>query len=159
MIKLLPVNSVPRKITKNSLQPFLDEFMEGEAEIVQILFGEKDYKSAKVCMGVWGVAVKRSKYPIKVTMRGDKVFLVKILEPFKTTDYMFSSKSEAESFLDNLRKVIEDYGYASVTDLCDLLGLTSEYSDTKQGWMDLSDVIISKVNGLYRVVLPKPQKV
>ena len=77
-MKLIPVESVPKRRSRHHLQDLIQEFVNGDAKVVKIDFGVYDYKSSKVCRSCLGVAVKKSGYHIKVSLREGEVFLSKI---------------------------------------------------------------------------------
>lgn len=77
-MNLIPVESVPQTKPYHRLQDLIEEFVKGDADIVRVDFSESDYKSATVARSCLGVAVKRSKYNIKVWLRGKQVFLSKV---------------------------------------------------------------------------------
>lgn len=77
-MKLIPVESVPKRRARHHLQDLIEEFVNGDAEIVRIDFNDHDYKSSKVCRSCLGVAAKQSGYRIKVSIRDGEVFLSKI---------------------------------------------------------------------------------
>ena len=65
------------------------------------------------------------------------------------------SRGEAEDVLSRLIDFTEDYGQATVADFYDLVGITSEYTDTKYGWVNLSTAVIRRTGPGYTVELPK----
>ena len=71
-------------------------------------------------------------------------------------DVQFDSKGEAEEVLDRLVEYIDDYGQATVADFYNLAGVTSDFTDQKYGWTNLSEAKSKRINGGYIVVLPKP---
>lgn len=78
-MKLTCVDELPKKKSwRCDIQAYIREFMESDGKIAKIDFNENDYKSPKVCYSVWKIAAKRSKRAVKVTMRGNDVYLVKI---------------------------------------------------------------------------------
>jgi hypothetical protein len=70
-------------------------------------------------------------------------------------DIILESRAEAEEVLDNLEDSIVQYGYASVADLYDLVGITHNYTDQKWGWWSLSTASITRVREGYLLNLPK----
>lgn len=76
-MKLMPVESVPKRRAKHRLQDLIEEFVNSDAKVVKIIFDEDDYKTPKVCRACLGVAVKKSGYSIKVSIRGNEVYLSK----------------------------------------------------------------------------------
>lgn len=76
-MKLVPVDQIPKISGYHRLQELIEEFVNGEAKIVKVDFGEDDYKSPTVCRACLAAAVKRSKHSVKVWRRGNEVFLSK----------------------------------------------------------------------------------
>lgn len=77
-MNLIPVESVPQRASYHRLQDLIEEFVNGNADVVRVDFGEKDYKSPQVARQCLGVAVKRSKRNVKVWLRGNQIFLSKV---------------------------------------------------------------------------------
>ena len=62
----------------HKLQELIEEFVNGDADIVKVEFGADDYKkSSTVCRSCLAVAIKRSGHMVKVWRRGDEIFLSK----------------------------------------------------------------------------------
>ena len=72
----------------------------------------------------------------------------------------FETRREANEVIGELKAIINDYGYATVADIYDLVGVNPSYKDNVYGWKDLDKAKVKrkKVKD-YRVVLPKPHKV
>ena len=70
-------------------------------------------------------------------------------------DIVLDSRGEAEEVLSHLVDLTIDYGMASVADLYDLVGITSNFTDNKYGWNDLSTATVSRVRDGYLIDLPK----
>lgn len=72
-------------------------------------------------------------------------------------EILLETRGEAEEVLSHLTDLCIDYGMASVSDLYDLVGVTSSFTDTKYGWTDLRDIRPPvRVRNGYRLELPKP---
>lgn len=71
-------------------------------------------------------------------------------------DIILESRGEAEEVLSHLVDLTEDYGMASVADLYDLVGVTSNFTDNKYGWDNLSSGRVIPVRGGYLLELPRP---
>lgn len=71
-------------------------------------------------------------------------------------DIILESRGEAEEVLSHLVDLTEDYGMASVADLYDLVGVTSNFTDNKYGWDNLSSGRVVPVRGGYLLELPRP---
>lgn len=70
-------------------------------------------------------------------------------------DIILESRGEAEEVLSHLVDLTEDYGMASVADLYELVGITSNFTDNKYGWTNLSSASVSRVRDGYLIDLPK----
>ena len=70
-------------------------------------------------------------------------------------DLVLDTRGEAEDVLERLVDQTVDYGRATVADLYDLVGVTSEFTDNKYGWTDLRDASVNRVHGGYLINLPK----
>lgn len=77
-MKLVPTDKIPEiKRNYNKLQEIIEEFVNGPYEVVKVQLNENEYKSFEVCVSVLRVAVKRSRYSVKVIKRGNDVYLSK----------------------------------------------------------------------------------
>jgi hypothetical protein len=70
-------------------------------------------------------------------------------------DIILSSRGEAEDVLDSLRELISQYDTATVADLYDLVGISSEFTDDKWGWSDLRSASVRAIRGGYLLNLPR----
>lgn len=73
-------------------------------------------------------------------------------------DIVFTTKQEAEDVLDSLKKLIEEYGVASVMDLYNLAGVRSVFTQDKYGWFELNDRVsgIVRIREGWLIKLPRP---
>jgi len=72
-------------------------------------------------------------------------------------EIVLETRGEAEDVLALLVDLTVDYGMASVADLYDAVGITSNFTDNKYGWVDLRMATVSRVRSGYLINLPKPQ--
>lgn len=72
-------------------------------------------------------------------------------------DLILETRGEAEEVLSALVDLTQDYDCASVADLYDLVGITSNFTDNKYGWTSLSNATVSRVKNGYLIDLPKPE--
>lgn len=72
-------------------------------------------------------------------------------------EIVLETRGEAEEVLSHLVDLTIDYGMASVADLYDLVGITSNFTDNKYGWTDLRNASVSRVRGGYLINLPRTQ--
>jgi hypothetical protein len=70
-------------------------------------------------------------------------------------DIILESRAEADEVRDSLIDLIEEYGQATVADLYDLVGISSNYTDDKWGWENLASSSISRIHEGYVLNLPK----
>ena len=70
-------------------------------------------------------------------------------------DIILESRGEAEEVISYLVDYTIDYGMATVADLYDLVGITSNFTDNKYGWVDLSSANVTRVRDGYLINLPK----
>lgn len=71
-------------------------------------------------------------------------------------EIMLESRGEAEQVIDTLYEIVREYNQATVSDLYQLVGITSAYTDQKYGWTDLRGANVQHVRGAYLLNLPKP---
>ena len=71
-------------------------------------------------------------------------------------DITLESRAEAEEVLARMDELISLYGHASVADLYDLIGVTSNYTDNNYGWTNLAKAGTERTyGGGYRLKLPR----
>lgn len=74
---------------------------------------------------------------------------------------IFANSEDAEKALEEMLELVNKYGYVTVSDLCDLAGVSCNYTDNKYGWNDLSRSYIKKRGGNddgYIIVIPSLAK-
>lgn len=71
-------------------------------------------------------------------------------------EILIENRGEAEEVIDRLIGLVDNYGTATVSDLYDLVGVTSDYTDQKWGWSDLALASVRGVRGGYILDLPRP---
>lgn len=73
------------------------------------------------------------------------------------SDVVLDSREEAISILDNLISQISQYGVATVRNLYELCGITSnDYMDQKWGWRNLDQADVRQYRGGWLLDLPAP---
>jgi hypothetical protein len=70
---------------------------------------------------------------------------------------IFDSRVRAEEILNQLVDLTIDGGAARVSDLYDLAGMPSSYTDNDYGWEDLHRASVDPVRGGYIINLPRPR--
>lgn len=74
----------------------------------------------------------------------------------KFDEIVLSSPQDAEAVRETMRKICDRYGYVTVSDYLELVGISSSFTDTKVGWSDLSKVEIVPVSDGFVLNLPEP---
>lgn len=73
-------------------------------------------------------------------------------------EIVLESRGEAEQVIDTLFEMISQYNQATVSDLYEMVGISSAYTDNKYGWTDLRGANVQHVRGGgYLLNLPKPE--
>jgi hypothetical protein len=72
-------------------------------------------------------------------------------------DIILATRMEAEEVIKRLDQLVDRYGSASVSDLYDLVGVSSEFTDGKWGWVDLRGADINRIRQGYLLDLPRPE--
>ena len=69
---------------------------------------------------------------------------------------VLESRGDAESVLDSMGEIIDQYGMVKVADLYDLVGMTGSYTDNNYGWTNISTAHVVRLNeGGYLIKLPR----
>lgn len=74
---------------------------------------------------------------------------------FNSEDYILANREEAQAVLDQLLDQVNDYGWTSLADFFDLVGIDSNYTDNNYGWTDLQFAKFVVVRGGYALRLPR----
>ena len=72
-------------------------------------------------------------------------------------EIVLETRGEAEEVLSHLVDLTIDYNQATVADLYDLVGISSNFTDNKYGWTDLRGVAPRRVRDGYLLDLPRAQ--
>ena len=73
------------------------------------------------------------------------------------SEIILDSREEANAVLNQLLECIDTYDVASVSDMYDMVGVTSDFTDNKWGWRNLREAKITRVRDGYLLDLPKPE--
>lgn len=95
-----------------------------------------------------------SSYDSPKNRRREIDYKTRATHDFDTLEY--STKWEAENVRDKLVELTYLYGQATVADLYDASGITSEYTDRDYGWAELGSAKIRRSQGGYIILLPRP---
>lgn len=78
----------------------------------------------------------------------------------RTMDIEFSDPRDANAVLDRMYELLDRYGHVTVSDLYQLVGIDTNYTDKKWGWRDLSDASVKRGgNNLYILCLPDSEAI
>lgn len=72
-------------------------------------------------------------------------------------EIILDDRVEAEEVIDKLFELVSRYESATVSDLYELVGLTSTHTDHKWGWTDLHGSGVTRIRGGYLLDLPEPE--
>lgn len=72
-------------------------------------------------------------------------------------EIILNTRSEAETVIERMFDLTEQYETATVSDLYDLLGIQAQYTDNKWGWYDVRDFHVRRVREGYLLDIPKPE--
>lgn len=70
-------------------------------------------------------------------------------------DIILNTRGEAEEVLNQMNEIIGTYGVVSVADLCEIVGVTGEFTDNKYGWSDIRDAYVERSKDGYMLKLPR----
>lgn len=74
-------------------------------------------------------------------------------------DIELESRDEADLVLNRLIDLVDEYGLATVADLYDLCGITTEYTDENWGWTSARNMSVIRSRHGYQLHLPRPDHV
>ena len=76
---------------------------------------------------------------------------------FELDDILLPTKLDANSVIDNMFNILDEYGVVSVADYYALVGEPSNYQMNAWGWENLNNVYTQRTrSGEYKIILPKP---
>lgn len=76
---------------------------------------------------------------------------------FQVGEVILESKVAAQLVAEKLYETLEEYNCVTVSNLNELLGETSQYTDHKWGWTDLDGLEIKHIREGYLLMLPDPE--
>jgi hypothetical protein len=68
---------------------------------------------------------------------------------------ILETRQDAEHVMDQMIEILNRWGQVRVADLCELVGMPSEYTDNRYGWTDLRGADIQRVRDGWMLKLPK----
>lgn len=70
------------------------------------------------------------------------------------------TRKECEAILKEMRQIIKHFGYVTLADYYDLVGIDCRYTDNEKGWYSLQGFIIqNKYDAWFEIVLPEPVEI
>lgn len=83
------------------------------------------------------------------------------LEPYYhfIKDIIFDTRQEAYDTLDKMNEILVTYGYVTIADVYDIVGVPCCYTDNKYGWTTIQNAEVVKGKDGYFINMPKPQPV
>lgn len=69
-------------------------------------------------------------------------------------DIVFATRDDAEKVIENLIDIIDQYGQATVADLCDLADISCEWTANNFGWTNLATASVIRDRAGYILNLP-----
>lgn len=72
-------------------------------------------------------------------------------------DVIVDTRAEAERVLDKLDEIIDRYGYVTIADVYELVGIQGRWTDNKYGWTRIASAKPQRVRDGYLIQLPKPK--
>lgn len=74
-------------------------------------------------------------------------------------EIVLETRADAEMVIDRLFDLLQTYEVATVSELYELVGMSSHFTDQKWGWTDLQGAGVSRVPGGYLLNLPRPEPI
>ena len=72
-------------------------------------------------------------------------------------EIIIPTRPEADAVLEGLFAILEEYDVVSVSDLYEMTGVTSHFTDRKWGWTDLRGSDIHRIREGWLLDLPRPE--
>ena len=124
--------------------------------ISMLFYGDTNHSPKKTSNYGYGsgVSVNYSRFS---SQRGDSIRPVGRYNNIVCDDIVLPSKDEANMVIDSLCEVIETYGWVSVADMHEMVGMPVGYTEHKYGWNSLRTADIIAVREGYMIRFPAPR--
>jgi len=76
--------------------------------------------------------------------------------PYVVDEIIVGTRREGEEVLGSMKDILHDYGQVSIADFYELVGIPTEFSDSKKGWKELRYTGLHKSRYGYTFSLPDP---
>lgn len=139
---------------------FADAVSQG---IERMLFGDARSSSRRTGLRPGGSTghVSYNKYSSRPPWRSDKKDEPRISHRARAShdfdEIILATRAEAEEVIGRLFDLVGQYEQATVADLYDLVGITSNFTDEKWGWTDIRGAGATRVTNGYLLDLPRPE--
>lgn len=155
---------------KNAVSRFSDVFVSGDVSkikeyvIMDILVpGVKkgiseiiDYTKDTILYGEPGHSKKPSKYPYRNCYERERDRRRPARRAYDYEDVVLDTRGEAEDVLYRMDEIVGTYGFVSIGDLYDLVGIDGNHTDNKYGWTNILSAKVVRVGDGYIIKLPRP---
>ena len=119
--------------------------------IDMLLYGEGGGKRDR-----FGTADKISFRDYSSRTRRDDGYRTRSYGRYSYDDIIIETRGEAEEVLSRMDELIDAYGFVTVADLYDLVGVTGNYTDNKYGWTSIRNAEpVRARGGGYILKLPR----
>ena len=76
-------------------------------------------------------------------------------EHHRFDNVIFETRGDAESVIDQLKDILDTYGFVTVADLYELSGMNYKHGDNHYGWIDLKTIRVLRVRNGWVLDLPR----
>lgn len=74
---------------------------------------------------------------------------------YEPDDVIVDTRAEAKEVLDEVDRLIHQYGQASVADFYDTVGITASFTDYQYGWVSIRDASIKPIRDGFMILMPR----
>lgn len=99
--------------------------------------------------------ISYTRYSEKSRDYGSDYNNVKARTGYDYDDVILESRGEAEHVLSQMNAIVDTYGFVSIADLYDLVGLDAPYTHNKYGWTNIRNAEPVRVRDGYMLKMPK----
>lgn len=140
------INSVKSYILLDVLVPSIKKALSDIVKdgIDMILYGDKQ-----------GSRTNSSHVPYRNYSSGSRQSNRASRTNYDFADLVFDTRGEAKSVLSSMDELIDHYGVVTVADMCDLAGVTCNYTDNKYGWMNIASAQVVHGRDGYIIKMPR----
>ena len=87
--------------------------------------------------------------------RRDERSYTRTASGYSYDDIVLETRAEAQTVLERMDEIMEEYQIVRVADLYDLVGVTGEHTDNKYGWTNIRNAEIVRERDGYRIKMPR----